>query len=27
MAVQETRQLPAPFIASLGKDYATGLTD
>jgi hypothetical protein len=27
MAVQETRQLPAPFIASLGKDYAKGLTD
>jgi len=27
MAVQETRQLPAPFIESLGKDYATGLTD
>ena len=27
MAVQETRQLPAPFIESLGKDYAKGLTD
>ena len=27
MAVQETRTLPAPFIESLGKDYATGLTD
>ena len=27
MAVQETRQLPAPFIESLGKDYARGLTD
>jgi hypothetical protein len=27
MAVQETRQLPAPFIESLGKDYASGLTD
>jgi hypothetical protein len=27
MAVQETRTLPAPFIESLGKDYAKGLTD
>ncbi len=27
MAVQETRQLPAPFIESLGKDYGKGLTD
>ena len=27
MAVQETRQLPAPFIESLGKDYSKGLTD
>ena len=27
MAIQETRQLPAPFIESLGKDYASGLTD
>jgi len=27
MAVQETRTLPAPFIESLGKDYATGSTD
>ena len=27
MAVQETRTLPAPFIESLGKDYARGLTD
>ena len=26
MAVQETRTLPAPFIESLGKDYAKGLT-
>ena len=27
MAVQETRTLPAPFIESIGKDYAKGLTD
>ena len=27
MAVQEQRTLPAPFIESLGKDYAKGLTD
>ena len=27
MAVQETRTLPAPFIESIGKDYARGLTD
>ena len=27
MPVQETRQIPAPFIESLGKDYAKGLTD
>jgi len=27
MAVQETRSLPAPFIESIGKDYAKGLTD
>ena len=27
MAIQETRTLPAPFIESLGKDYAKGLTD
>ena len=27
MAVQETRQLPAPFIESIGKDYAKGITD
>ena len=27
MAVQETRQLPAPFIESLAKDYSKGLTD
>jgi hypothetical protein len=27
MAVQESRTLPAPFIESLGKDYAAGLTD
>ncbi len=27
MAVQETRTLPAPFIESLGTDYAKGLTD
>ena len=27
MAIQETRTLPAPFIESLGKDYAAGLTD
>ena len=27
MAIQETRQLPAPFIESLGKDYGKGLTD
>ena len=27
MAVQESRTLPAPFIESLGKDYAKGLTD
>ena len=25
MAIQETRTLPAPFIESLGKDYATQL--
>ena len=27
MAVQESRTLPAPFIESIGKDYAKGLTD
>ena len=27
MAVQEQRTLPAPFIESIGKDYAKGLTD
>ena len=27
MSVQETRTLPAPFIESIGKDYAKGLTD
>ena len=27
MAIAESRQLPAPFIESLGKDYAKGLTD
>jgi hypothetical protein len=27
MAIQEQRTLPAPFIESLGKDYAKGLTD
>ena len=27
MAVQESRTLPAPFIESIGKDYAQGLTD
>ena len=25
MAIQETRTLPAPFIESLGKDYASQL--
>ena len=27
MAIAESRTLPAPFIESLGKDYAKGLTD
>jgi hypothetical protein len=27
MAIQESRTLPAPFIESIGKDYAKGLTD
>jgi len=27
VAIAESRTLPAPFIESLGKEYAKGLTD